>query len=182
MLPVSGIFPASINSEAAAYVRRSPAMKQDPKPPQATQPEPSEASARARPRRILVVDDDPAARVLANRVFSEAGFDVTTAQSGFECLEKFRKRPNWFDLIVLDLSMPFMDGEETFRRLRSINPNVIVLLSTGFLTQAQDRVERMLAAGMAGFIRKPHRPDELLAQVQTALERAKMSRVGAASS
>ena len=157
-------------------------MKPDPKPAQATQPEPSEASARARPRRILVVDDDPAARVLANRDFSEAGFDVTTAQSGFECLEKFRKRPNWFDLIVLDLSMPFMDGEETFRRLRSINPNVTVLLSTGFLTQAQDRVERMLAAGMAGFIRKPHRPDELLAQVQATLERVKMSRAGAAAS
>jgi two-component system cell cycle sensor histidine kinase/response regulator CckA len=160
-------------------------MKKKPASAQLDEPEPSEASNHAlsaRSRRILVVDDDPAARVLANRVFSEAGFEVTTAQSGFECLEKFRKRPNWFDLIVLDLSMPFMDGEETFRRLRSINPNVTVLLSTGFLTQAQDRVERMLAAGMAGFIRKPHRPDELLAQVQTALERVKMSRVGAASS
>ena len=159
-------------------------MKHDPKPAQLAEPEVSEASSRAlaaRPRRILVVDDDPAARVLANRVFSEAGFEVTTAQSGFECLEKFRKRPNWFDLILLDLSMPFMDGEETFRRLRAINPNVVVLLSTGFLTQAQDRVERMLAAGMGGFIRKPHRPDELLAQVQAVLERVKMSRVGAAS-
>ena len=60
--------------------------------------------------------------------------------------------------------MPFMDGEETFRHLRDINPDVVVLLSTGFM--AQERVERMLAAGMAGFIRKPHRPDELLAQVQ----------------
>jgi DNA-binding response OmpR family regulator len=135
----------------------------------------------ARARRILVVDDEPAARVLAFRVFSGAGFDVTTVQSGFECLEHFRKRPNWFDLIVLDLSMPFMDGEETFKRLRAINPNVVVLLSTGFLTQAQERIDRMIAAGMAGFIRKPHRPDELLAQVQLTLERVKMSRVGAAA-
>ena len=159
-------------------------MKHDSKPAQPAETEPSEASARAlaaRPRRILVVDDDPAARVLANRVFSEAGFEVTTAQSGFECLEQFRNRPNWFDLVLLDLSMPFMDGEETFRRLRAINPNVIVLLSTGFLTQAQERVDRMLAGGMAGFIRKPHRPDELLAQVQATLERVKMSRAGAAS-
>ena len=159
-------------------------MKRDPKPDQLAESELSEASSRAlaaRPRRILVVDDDPAARVLANRVFSEAGFEVTTAQSGFECLEQFRKRPNWFDLVLLDLSMPFMDGEETFRRLRAINPNVIVLLSTGFLTQAQERVDRMLAGGMAGFIRKPHRPDELLAQVQATLERVKMSRAGAAS-
>ena len=135
----------------------------------------------SRPRQILVVDDEPAARVLAFKVFSEAGFEVTTVRSGFECLEHFRKRPHGFDLIVLDLSMPFMDGEETFKRLRALNPNVVVLLSTGFLTQAQERIDRMVAAGLAGFIRKPHRPDELLAQVQTALERAKISRVGAAA-
>ena len=145
----------------------------------------SEASGRAysvRPRRILVADDEPAARVLANRVFSEAGFEVITVQSGFECLEQFRKRPHGFDLVLLDLSMPFMDGEETFRRLRSINPNIAVLLSTGFLAQAQERIDRMLAAGMAGSIRKPHRPDELLARVQAILEDAKVSRAGCAVS
>jgi CheY-like chemotaxis protein len=147
-----------------------------------TAPEP-EASGRAqRPRRILVVDDEPAARVLAKRVFSEAGYEVTTVQSGFECLERFRKQPNWFDLILLDLSMPFMDGEETFRRLRAISPSVVVLLSTGFLAQAQGRIDRMLAAGLAGFIRKPHRPDELLARVQAVLEDVKFSRAGCAAS
>jgi two-component system, cell cycle sensor histidine kinase and response regulator CckA len=158
-------------------------MKHEPEPNQLAEADPSEASGRAvsaGPRRILVVDDDPAARVLANRVFSEAGFEATTVQSGFECLEKFRKNPNRFNLILLDLSMPFMDGEETFRRLRAINPNVVVLLSTGFLAQAQDRIDRMLAAGMAGSIRKPYQPDEMLAQVQATLERVKMSRVGAA--
>jgi CheY-like chemotaxis protein len=133
----------------------------------------------ARSRRILVVDDEPAARVLANRVFSEAGFEVVTVQSGFECLEHFRKRPHAFDLILLDLSMPFMDGEETFRRLRDIHPGVVVLLSTGFM--AQERVDRMLAAGMAGFIRKPHRPDELLARVQVILEDVKLARAGCAA-
>ena len=144
----------------------------------------TEISARggnSRTRRILVVDDEPAARVLAFRVFTEAGFDVITVQSGFECLEQFWRRPHWFDLILLDLSMPFMDGEETFKRLRGINPNVVVLLSTGFFAEAQGRVERMLAGGLSGFIRKPHRPDELLAQVRRILERAKISRVGAAA-
>ena len=130
----------------------------------------------------MIVDDEPAARVLAFRVFSEAGFEVATVQSGFECLEHFRKRPNWFDLILLDLSMPFMDGEETFKRLRALNPNVVVLLSTGFLTQAQERIERMMAAGLAGSICKPHRPDELLARVHTVLENAKLSRAGCAAS
>jgi two-component system response regulator RegX3 len=159
-------------------------MNNEPKPDQPTESDASEISGRSlssRPRRILVVDDDPAARVLANRVLSEAGFEVVTVQSGFECLEKFRKQPRWFDLILLDLSMPFMDGEETFRRLRAINPNVVVLLSTGFLAQAQERIDRMLAAGMAGSIRKPHRPDELLARVHAVLEDAKLARAGCAA-
>jgi len=134
-----------------------------------------------RPRRILVVDDEPAARILAQRLFSEAGFAVVTTSSGFDCLKTFRNQPRGFDLILLDLSMPFMDGEETFRRLRGINPAVVVLLSTGFLGQAQNRVERMLANGLAGVIRKPHRPDELLAQVNAILERVKISRVGCAA-
>jgi DNA-binding response OmpR family regulator len=149
--------------------------------PKKSAPEISGRGGHSRSRRILVVDDEPAARGLAFRVFTEAGFDVITVQSGFECLEQFWRRPHWFDLILLDLSMPFMDGEETFKRLRAINPNVVVLLSTGFFAEAQGRVERMLAGGLSGFIRKPHRPDELLAQVHRILERAKMSRVGAAA-
>ena len=146
----------------------------------ASVPEIAGRALAGRARRILVVDDDPAARVLAHRVFSEAGFAVITIQSGFECLERFRKQPHGFDLILLDLSMPFMDGEETFRRLREINPDVVVLLSTGFM--AQERVDRMVAAGMAGFISKPHRPDELLARVQVILEDVKLARGGCAVS
>jgi len=143
-------------------------------------PEANGHAATNRPRRIMVVDDEPNARALAFRVFSEAGFEVVTVQSGFECLEQFRKRPHWFDLILLDLSMPFMDGEETFKRLCALNPAVIVLLSTGFLSQAQDRVDRMQAAGLAGLIRKPHRPDELLARVRLIMDNAKFSQSGCA--
>ena len=142
-------------------------------------PENSSRDRAVPPRqRILVVDDEFDARVLASRVLTKANFEVTTVQSGFECLEQFWRRPHWFDLVLLDLSMPFLDGEETFQRLRAIKPDVVVLLSTGFFAQAQGRVDRMLAAGLAGFIRKPHRPDELVAQVQAALDRARTSRVG----
>ena len=142
---------------------------------------PHAPSALGRRRRILVVDDEPAARILAQRLFSEAGFEVVTTSSGFDCLKEFRKQPRRFDLVLLDLSMPFMDGEETFRRLRAIDSAVVVLLSTGFLGQAQNRVDRMLAGGLAGVIRKPHRPDELLAQVHAILEHVKMSRAGCAA-
>jgi CheY-like chemotaxis protein len=133
----------------------------------------------AKKRSLLVVDDEPMVLVLAKRILAEAGFEVATAQSGFECLDLFRKRPHHFDLVVLDLSMPFMDGEETFDRLRGIRPDVVVLLSTGFV--AQERLDRMLSAGMAGFLRKPHRPDELVANIRAILESVKMSRAGCAA-
>jgi two-component system, cell cycle sensor histidine kinase and response regulator CckA len=160
-------------------------MNDDTTPDLSAESDVSEASGcahSARARRILVVDDEPAARVLANRVLSEAGFEVTTVQSGFECLERFRKEPRGFDLVLLDLSMPFLDGEETFKRLRGINPNVVALLSTGFLAQAQERIDRMLAGGLAGSIRKPHRPDELLARVEAILNDTKFSQAGCAAS
>jgi CheY-like chemotaxis protein len=127
---------------------------------------------------LMVVDDEPMALVLAKRVLSEADFAVVTAQSGFECLSLFRKRPHHFDLILLDLTMPFMDGEETFGRLRSIRPDVVVLLTTGFI--AQERLNRMLSAGMAGFLRKPHRPDEVVANIRAVLETVKLSPSGCA--
>jgi CheY-like chemotaxis protein len=131
-------------------------------------------------RRILAVDDEPMNLLLANRILSPAGFEVVTAQSGFECLDLFRKAPAQFDLVLLDLSMPFMDGEETFARLRSISPNVVVLLSTGFIEQ--ERLDRMLQAGMSGFLRKPHRPAELVAHINAVLHTVKLSRNGCAVS
>jgi|SRR5947209_1871502 len=160
-------------------------MNDDLNPASFSQSDPADAASRtppARVRRILVVDDEAPARILASRVFSEAGFDVVTAQSGFECIEQFRKRPNWFDLILLDFSMPFMDGAETFRRLRVIDPGVAVLLSTGFMAQVENRIDRMVAAGLDGVILKPHRPDELVAKVNGILQRVKMSRVGCVAS
>ena len=138
-------------------------------------------AATARPARILVVDDEAPARILATRVFSEAGFEAVAAESGFKCLELFRKQPQFFDLVLLDFSMPFMDGAETFRRLRAIHPGVVVLLSTGFMAQVENRIERMLAAGLDGYILKPHRPDELVAKVNAILQRAKFARVGCAA-
>jgi CheY-like chemotaxis protein len=138
----------------------------------ARQPSPT----KMQPSSVLVVDDESMALVLATRILSEAGFDVVTAQSGFECLDLFRKRPHPFDLVLLDLTMPFMDGEETFGRLRAIRPDAVVLLSTGFIVQ--ERLDRMLAAGMAGFLRKPHRPDELVATIQAVLKSVNISRAG----
>lgn len=122
---------------------------------------------------ILVVDDEQMALVLIKRLLTEAGFQVVTAQSGFECLDIFRKQPHAFQLVLLDLTMPFMDGEETFQRLREIRTDIPVVLCTGFIKP--DRLERMMAAGVAGFLRKPLAPDEIVEHVRGVLASLKYS-------
>lgn len=117
---------------------------------------------------ILVVDDEEMALGLVKRLLCGEGFNVITAQSGFEALDILRRRSHGCDLVLLDLTMPFMDGEETFNRLREIREDVPVVLCTGFIEQ--ERLERMLRAGLCGFLRKPIAPDELVGYVRSILE------------
>jgi CheY-like chemotaxis protein len=123
---------------------------------------------------ILVVDDEKMALTLIERFLTEAGYDVVVAQSGFECLDLFRRDPLRFSLVLLDFSLPFMDGEETFRRLREIRNNIPVVLCTGFILQ--DRLTELMSAGLTGFLRKPVPPDELLSVVRSTLQIALYSR------
>src|SRR4029077_1309162 len=120
-----------------------------------------QASDKPSKQLIMVVDDEQMGLTLMKHVLTNAGFEVTTAQSGFECLEQFRQRPFVYSLVLLDLTMPFMDGEETFARLKDIRANVPVLLCTGFIQQ--DRLDRLMSSGLAGFLRKPIAPDESVA-------------------
>jgi len=116
---------------------------------------------------ILVVDDEQMALVLMKRLLTEAGYQVVTAQSGFEALDLFRPQPRGFQLVLLDLTMPFMDGEETFQRLREIRSDIPVVLCTGFIPR--DRLDRMMNAGITGFLRKPLAPDEIVDHVRGVL-------------
>ena len=122
---------------------------------------------------ILLVDDEQMALILVQRILSEAGYDVMTAQSGFECLDLFRQRPYSFNLVLLDLTMPFMDGEETYQRLREIRADVPVVLCTGFVQQ--ERLDRLMNAGLLGFLRKPLAPDEIVSFVRSMLQTVKYS-------
>ena len=122
---------------------------------------------------ILVVDDESMALVLIKRLLGEAGYHVVTAQSGFEALDIFRRQPMAFQLVMLDLTMPFMDGEETFHRLREIRNDVPVVLCTGFIRR--DRLDRLMQDGIAGFLRKPLAPDEIVDHIRAVLASLKYS-------
>jgi CheY-like chemotaxis protein len=112
---------------------------------------PIEAPARpvGRKRCIMVVDDEPAALMMFTEVLTGGGYDVVTAQTGFECLDYLTRPSASVDLVVIDLLLPFMNGDETFRRLRAIAPDVPVLLTTGFIMREQ--LKEMFAAGSTPF-------------------------------
>ena len=124
-------------------------------------------------RCILVVDDEPMALDLSEQILTSNGFTVVTAQSGVEALDYFVQKADRFDLVLLDLSMPIIDGEETLKRIRKLAPTVPVLLNTGFIDQS--RLERMMTDGLAGFLRRPYRPDELLGHVRSVLNQTRVA-------
>ena len=124
-------------------------------------------------QRILVVDDEKMLLILTGELLRDEGYEVVTAQSGFECLDLFRLSPRDFDLVLLDLNMPLMDGEETFQRLRALRPDVRVMLCTGYVQQ--ERLNHMLEAGLSGFVQKPLGPKEYLGSVRAVLAQATFS-------
>lgn len=137
------------------------------KPPPASAPAPRLESRR---KRLLLVDDEKMLLILTGEMLREAGYEVVTAQSGFECLDLFRAAPRRFDLVLLDLSMPLMDGEETFHRLRALRPDVQVMLCTGYVHR--ERLNHMLAEGLCGFLQKPVSSEQYLSAIRGVFQAA----------
>jgi PAS domain S-box-containing protein len=117
---------------------------------------------------VLVVDDDMGVRLVARETCEMAGFSVEEAADGLQALERFRARPDAFAAVLLDMTMPGMDGEECFRELRRIRPDVRVILSSGY--NEQDATSRFAGKGLAAFIQKPYLPDELIAKLRAVTE------------
>jgi CheY-like chemotaxis protein len=134
---------------------------------------PSALTSSGNEQSILLVDDDMTAVLLMRRILVEAGFRVVSAHSGFECLDLLRGSPHSYDLIILDMTMPLLDGEETFHRLREIRSDVPVIVCAGFIQQ--EKLNRLMAAGLAGLLRKPLAPDEIVGHVRATLESLKYS-------
>jgi PAS domain S-box-containing protein len=103
--------------------------------------------------RVLVVDDEETVRVTTARMIEATGFTTALADNGRTGVEEFTADPDGFALVMLDLTMPHMDGDEAFRALRAIRPDVRVLLMSGF--SEQEVTARFSGEGLAGFIQKP---------------------------
>jgi len=121
---------------------------------------------------ILVVDDEPTIRILLEDVLKEMGYDVVTAAGGAEALDLYAKSGAPFDLVILDMAMPEMNGKETFERLKDMDPGVRVILSTGY--SQDERARELFALGIKGFVQKPYRVDDLGAAVRHVLDGGSM--------
>ena len=117
---------------------------------------------------ILVVDDEEAVRIATKRMLEKLGFTVLTAEDGRAALEVFRGRADEIVAVLLDLTMPHLDGEETFRELRRIRPDVRVILSSGY--NEQETTDRFAGKGLAGFLQKPYRVRQLGRKIRQVLE------------
>jgi PAS domain S-box-containing protein len=135
---------------------------------------PVEAGGNAPPWRgtgtILVVDDEEPVRNVASRMLERCGFTVLRACDGQEALDLFHIHASEIVCVLLDLAMPRMDGEETLRELRRIQPGVRIVLASGY--SDQEIAQRFRGAGLAGFIEKPYRMEALSAKLREALARA----------
>lgn len=116
--------------------------------------------------RVLVVDDDPYVLDAVRATLENFGYGVRTARDGASALSLFRAQPTAIDLVVLDRTMPGMSGEETFRELRSVRPDVKVLWSTA---RPGDLSGRLASDGSVDFLAKPYEPDELARRVRSLL-------------
>ncbi|PJA32367.1 MAG: hypothetical protein CO187_04335, partial [Zetaproteobacteria bacterium CG_4_9_14_3_um_filter_53_7] len=112
---------------------------------------------------VLVVDDEETVRRVATRLLEHEGLKVLTARDGEEAVEVFGKHADEIAFVLLDLTMPVMDGEQTFHMLHTIRPDIPVLLSSGF--SATEVVGRLTHSGLAGFVRKPYTRKTLLTEV-----------------
>ena len=117
---------------------------------------------------ILVVDDDETVRAVARQALELKGFQVLEAHDGLVAVDLVRQHAGAIDLVLLDMTMPHMGGEPAFREMRLIQPNLPVILSSGY--NEVEAMSRFMGKGLKGFIQKPYGPRELLAKIQTILE------------
>ena len=120
--------------------------------------------------RILIVDDEEIVIRSCLRILAGDEFQVEAVQDGREALRKIEENP--YDVMILDIMMPNIDGLEVLRRVKETHPNVDVIMITG-LSQIDTAVQAM-KLGAFDYISKPFEPDELKLVVQRALERRRL--------
>jgi len=117
---------------------------------------------------ILIVDDHETIWDFLIDALQELGYSVLLAENGLDAVEIYEANPDQIDLVLLDMIMPKSGGHQTFMRLKAIDPQVKVLLSSGFVSEQE--VADLLDAGACGFLPKPHRLPVVAAEIRRILD------------
>jgi len=134
-------------------------------PIKAAQPKPIEGG----PERILFVDDEKMLVDIGEQVLQRLGYHVVSRTSSIEALELFKAKPDYFDLVITDQTMPGMTGDALARELLRIRPNLPVIICTGY-SQTIDH-ERAKKIGIKALVEKPMLMDEIAAAVRKVLKK-----------
>jgi CheY-like chemotaxis protein len=116
---------------------------------------------------ILVVDDEESVQMTARAILTSLGYDVIVVADGQEAVDYYKGHVSEVNLVVLDMTMPVMDGRECFDELRRINPNVKSVLATGHALNGE--AQRLLDDGVLRFVQKPFTVASLSEAVAKAL-------------
>jgi two-component system, cell cycle sensor histidine kinase and response regulator CckA len=126
---------------------------------------------------ILIVDDQEMVRTMVADLLGGMDYSVLTAKDGIEAVDMLREMKEEaepgispVDLVILDMILPKIDGKETYRRIKEIDPEVKVVLSTGY--DVNNKVSELLSDGAVGFIQKPYHIDKLVGIVRQYISRS----------
>ncbi|HEY3276086.1 MAG TPA: ATP-binding protein, partial [Syntrophorhabdaceae bacterium] len=111
-------------------------------------------------RKVLIVDDENIVRELIKGVLSEEGIEVLKAVDGYEAIDIFKKNHNHIDLVILDMIMPGIKGDEVLKNMREIRPDIRIIISSGFMSE--DQRERLREYRVDGFLDKPYKDKDVV--------------------
>ena len=117
---------------------------------------------------ILVIDDEDTVRQAAKSALESYGYKVVVATNGREGVRLFQELAGQIDAVLLDMTMPVMSGEEALARLKDLQSDIPVVLSSGY--NEADATRRFTGKGLAGFIQKPYAAAGLAEKIKIALE------------
>ncbi len=140
-----------------------PIPELEPKPDPEPAPHDFDSSAT-----VLVVDDEVLMREVSESILEDGGFKVLTAADGQEALELFRRDRAAIKVVLLDRTMPSMDGEEVFDEIRRLDPEARVILMSGY--RGEKAMRGLTDKGLAGFLQKPFHPEDLIRKVLEILD------------
>jgi signal transduction histidine kinase/ActR/RegA family two-component response regulator len=118
---------------------------------------------------VLIIDDERDVAKTIGEMLGECGFDTTLCYSGTEAVELYQKKWKEYSIAIIDMVMPDMDGRETYKKLKMINPAIKTIISSGFALNRD--IETTLKAGSNAFLQKPYSQQELVLQIDKILQK-----------